>query len=147
MPHGSGLAQGTGVTVDKPESGKDAAGSRDPPSKGHENAQRPPGPSGPRVAFAQPLVSDCSHDPEEEEDDDIVLRNLRLWIRLYLDFLILFMRSLWIPVLLLMCPLLPVERLRSISPLLALRLRLVSIFGSTPGFLKLLIRVPRRLPD
>ena len=70
VPHGSGLAQGTGVTVDRPELGKDAAGSRDPPSEGHENAQRPPGPSCPRVAFAQRLVSGCTHDLEEEEDDD-----------------------------------------------------------------------------
>ena len=70
MPHGSGLAQGAGVTLDRPELGKDAAGSRKPPSEVHENVQRPPGPLGPRVAFAQPLVSDCAHDPEEEEGDD-----------------------------------------------------------------------------
>ena len=57
MPHGSGLAQGAEVTLDRPELGKDAACSQDPPSEGHENAQRPPGPSGPRVAFVQPLVS------------------------------------------------------------------------------------------
>ena len=44
--------------------------SRDPPSEGSENAQRPPDPSGPRVAFAQPLVSEGPDDPEEDEDDD-----------------------------------------------------------------------------
>ena len=67
VPHGSGLAQGTGVTVDRPELDKVAASSQDPPSEGYGNAQRPPGL---RVAFAQPLVSESSHDPEEEDDDD-----------------------------------------------------------------------------
>ena len=64
VPRGSGLAQGTGVSVDRPELGKDAASSRDPPSEDYGNAQQPPGPTGPRVAFAQPLVSESSHDPE-----------------------------------------------------------------------------------
>ena len=70
VPHGSGLAQGGGVSIDRPELDEDSAGSRDSPSEGHESAQRPPDPAGPRVAFAQPLVSECSHDPEEEEEDD-----------------------------------------------------------------------------
>ena len=70
MPHGSGLAQGAGVNLDRPELGKDAAGSLEPPLEGHENAQRPAGPLGPRVAFVQPLLSECTRDPEEEEDED-----------------------------------------------------------------------------
>ena len=70
VPHGSGLAQGAGVTLDRPELGKDAAGSQEPPSEGHENAQRPQGLSGPRLTFAQPLMSVCTCDLEEEEDED-----------------------------------------------------------------------------
>ena len=64
------VPQGAGVPLDRPQLGKDAAASRHPPPEGSENAQRPPDPSGPRVAFTQPLISEVPHDPEEDEDDD-----------------------------------------------------------------------------
>ena len=70
VPHGLGVAQGGGVPLARPQIGKDAAASRNPPEEGSKNAQRPPDPSGPKVSFAQPLVSETPQDPEEEEDDD-----------------------------------------------------------------------------
>ena len=70
VPHGLGVAQGAGEPLARPQLGKNAAASRDPPTEGSENAQRPPDPSGHKVSFTQPLVSEASQDPEEEEDDD-----------------------------------------------------------------------------
>ena len=69
VPHGLGVAQGAGVPLARPQLGKDAVASRDPPMEGSENAQLPPDPLGPKVSFAQPLVSEASQDPEEDDDD------------------------------------------------------------------------------
>ena len=70
VPHGLGVAQGAGIPLARPQLGKDAAPFRDPPAEGNENAQRPSDPSGPKVTFAQPLVSEAPQNPEEDDDDD-----------------------------------------------------------------------------
>ena len=70
VPHGLGLAQGGGIPLARPQLGKDAAPSRDPPAEVSGNAQRPADPSGPRVCFAQPLESEAPQHPEDDDDDD-----------------------------------------------------------------------------
>ena len=64
VPSGSGLAQSTGVGLDRPVLGADAAHSRDLPSEDYGNAQHPPASASPRVAFAHPLDSGSVHDPQ-----------------------------------------------------------------------------------
>ena len=56
MSHGSGLAQGGGSSLARPQLGADAAPYSDPPVKGSGKEQRPADPSGPRMCFAQPIV-------------------------------------------------------------------------------------------
>ena len=70
VPHGSGLGQGTGVSLDRPAVGADVAHSQDLPSEDFGNAQHPPGPAGPKVAFAKPLEAVGAHDSEEDDEDD-----------------------------------------------------------------------------
>ena len=62
VPQGTGLAQRSGVSIDRPVLGADVAHSRDLPSEDFRNAQHPPAPAGHRVAFTQPLESVGSHD-------------------------------------------------------------------------------------
>ena len=70
VPSGSGLAQSTGGDLDRAVLGADAAHSRDLPSEDYGNAQHPPAPARPRVAFAHPIESISAHDPEDDDDDD-----------------------------------------------------------------------------
>ena len=104
------------------------------------NAQPPADPSGFRVCFAQPLESEASQHPEdddEEEDRDSVAEPPVLdetFTRL-INFIY---DSLLMPVLSLMRPLLLVVTLRSILLFLILRLLRVRILRSTPGCRKLL---------
>ena len=70
VPHGSGLAQGEGISVARPQIGKDAAPSRDPPAEASGKSQRPADPSGPRVCFAQPIESESSQHPEDDDEED-----------------------------------------------------------------------------
>ena len=65
-----GLAQGGGISLSRPQLGKDAAPSRDPPAEGSRNEQRHVDLSGPRICFAQPLAFKASHHPEEDDDED-----------------------------------------------------------------------------
>ena len=70
VPHGLGVAQGGGIPLARPQLGKDAAPSRDPPAEGSENAQRPADPSGPKVSFAQPHASEAPQNPEDDDDEE-----------------------------------------------------------------------------
>ena len=70
VPHGSGLAQSSGTRSDSPVVGVDGAHSRNIPSEDSRSAPHPVAPAGPRVAFAQPLTSGVTHDPDEDDDDD-----------------------------------------------------------------------------
>ena len=76
VPSGSGLAQSTGSNLDRPVLGADAAHSRDLPSEDYGNAQYPPAPAGPRVAFAHSIESVSVHDPEDDDDRDSVAEPL-----------------------------------------------------------------------
>ena len=70
VPHGLGVAQGGSIPLARPQLGKDAAPSRDPPAEGSENAQRPADPSGPKVSFVQPLTPEASQNPEVDDDEE-----------------------------------------------------------------------------
>ena len=64
VPSRSSLAQSTGGGLDRPMLGANGAHSRDLPSVDCGNAQHPPTPAGPSVAFAHPLDSGSAHDPQ-----------------------------------------------------------------------------------
>ena len=70
VPFGSGLAQGTGSGLARPDVGADAAHSRDLPSEDCVSAQPPLAYAGPRVSFGQPIDSGIAHDPKDDDEDD-----------------------------------------------------------------------------
>ena len=72
VPSGSGLAQSTGGSVDRPMLGADAVHSRDLPLEDYGNAYYPPAPAGPRVTFAHPIESVSAYDPEDDDRDSVV---------------------------------------------------------------------------
>ena len=51
MSHGSGLSQGGGSSLARPQLGADAASYRGPPAEVSGREQRPADPSGPRMCF------------------------------------------------------------------------------------------------
>ena len=142
--HGLGVAQGAGVPLARPQLGKDAAASRDPSTEDSENVPRPPDPSGPKVAFVQPLASEAPQDPEEEEDDDrdsvadppVMDKILSRLFNLISDK---FANSR------------PLTNVSApprceFAKYFAISDLLVRIFGSTPGFMRSLTLAPRKLP-
>ena len=149
VPHGLGIAQGGGVPLARPQLGKDAAASGDPPAEGSENVQWLPGLSGPKVWYhlrSLWYLRLLWIRRRKRMMIGIVSQNLRSWIRLCLGFLTSFMTNLQILVLLLVRPLLHGASLRSILPFLTLRRFLVRIFRSTSGFWRSLMLAPRKLP-
>ena len=68
VPSGSGLAQGTGSGLARPDVGADAAHSRDLPSEDCGNAQPPLASAGPRISSTQPIDSGIAHDPEDDRE-------------------------------------------------------------------------------
>ena len=72
VPSGSGLSQGTGGGLARPDIGADAAHSRDLPSEDCGSAQPPLASAGPRVPFAQPIDSGIAHDPEDDDRESVL---------------------------------------------------------------------------